>query len=77
MNLNDWMTAREVAEYAGINYPNLWTYRKRGILPMPDMYVGNKPLWSKSLIESWDFQKQKVELVADPSVTSSVASSDD
>jgi predicted site-specific integrase-resolvase len=77
MNLNDWMTAREVAEYAGINYPNLWTYRKRGILPMPDMYVGNKPLWSKSLIESWDFQNQKVELVDDPSVTLSVTSSND
>jgi predicted site-specific integrase-resolvase len=77
MNLNDWMTAREVADYAGINYPNLWTYRKRGILPMPDMYVGNKPLWSKSLIESWDFQKQKVELVDDPSVTLSVTSSND
>jgi len=56
MEAQDWLTAHEVAEYASIPYQHLWTYRKRGILPMPDHYIGNKPLWSRSLIESWNFE---------------------
>lgn len=56
MEEQDWLTAHEVAEYASIPYPHLWTYRKRGILPLPDQYIGNKPLWSRSLIESWNFE---------------------
>lgn len=53
-SMSEWYTAKELAEHANIAYPNLWTYRKRGILPMPDMYIGNKPLWSQTLISQWD-----------------------
>lgn len=61
----EWLTAQELAEYVGMPYPNLWTYRKRGILPMPDMYIGNKPLWSKSLIDSLSFPEFKTRVKAD------------
>lgn len=61
----DWLTSHELAEHAGIAYPNLWTYRKRGILPMPDLYIGNKPMWSRQLVDSWDFERQTIEKVTD------------
>lgn len=64
MNINtDYLTSHQLAEHAGIAYPNLWTYRKRGILPMPDLYIGNKPMWSRQLVDSWDFENQTIELV--------------
>lgn len=56
--MTEWYTAKELAEHANIAYPNLWTYRKRGILPMPDMYIGNKPLWSHTLISQWDEERE-------------------
>jgi hypothetical protein len=77
--LSQWLTAKELAEYAGLPYRHLWTYRSRGILPMPDMYIGNKPLWSRTLIDSWDFKTQTIDKVSDggelnphPSPTESV-----
>jgi hypothetical protein len=58
----EWMTAKEVAEFAGMPYPHLWTYRKRGILPMPDMYIGSTPLWKKEAIESLTFPEFKTRV---------------
>lgn len=51
--ITDYITAKELADSAGLQYKTLWTYRKRGILPEPEFYVGNKPLWSKSTIDQW------------------------
>jgi hypothetical protein len=56
--MNEWLTSHELAEHAGIPYPHLWTYQKRGILPTADIRIGNKPLWSKSLIEKWDLERE-------------------
>jgi len=57
--LREWLTTHELADYANMPYPNLWTYLKRGILPTPDMYVGNKPLWKRSTIEAFSFPEFK------------------
>lgn len=31
--------------------PGIWRYR--GVLPDPDMMVGNKPVWHRSTIVEW------------------------
>ena len=54
MQLNDLLTAQDVADYAGMKYKHLWTYQKRGTLPAADMYLGNKPLWKRETIEAWN-----------------------
>lgn len=59
--LGQYLTAREVAEELHVNYRHLWTYRKRGLVPMPDVYIGTKPLWSKELVEEWKANKEEVE----------------
>ena len=51
--LNNYLTAKEVADTAGLKYNTLWQYRKRSTLPEPDMYLGNKPLWEKHTIDTW------------------------
>ena len=57
--MNEWLTAKELADYVGMPYPNLWTYQKRGILPTPDLHLGNKPLWKRSTIEALTFPEFK------------------
>lgn len=61
--LGDYLTSKEVAEEVGVPYRHLWTYRKRGLVPMPDMYIGTKPLWSRELVDSWKESKQDIETV--------------
>ena len=53
-----YMTAKEVAEFAGLPYRHLWTYQKRGILPPADFHIGNKPIWLKNTLNEW--KKAKV-----------------
>jgi hypothetical protein len=57
------MTAKEVAEFAGLPYRHLWTYQKRGILPPADMHVGNKPLWLKQSLNEWKQNKASTDEV--------------
>jgi predicted DNA-binding transcriptional regulator AlpA len=56
-NTNNLLTAKDVASHAGLPYRQLWTYQSRGILPQADLHIGNKPLWYRSTIETWDFSK--------------------
>jgi predicted DNA-binding transcriptional regulator AlpA len=51
--ITGYLTAQEVADTAGLQYKTLWTYLKRGTLPAPDTYVGNKPLWKTESIDLW------------------------
>jgi predicted DNA-binding transcriptional regulator AlpA len=51
--LNQYMTAQQVADTAGLKYHTLWMYRRRNTLPEPDLYLGNKPLWEKQTIDQW------------------------
>lgn len=51
--ITEYLTAKEVADIAGLQYKTLWTYRKRNTLPEPDVYLGNKPLWTRQTIDSW------------------------
>jgi predicted DNA-binding transcriptional regulator AlpA len=53
----EYMTAKEVAEFAGYPYRHLWTYQKRGILPPADFHIGNKPIWLKTSIDQWKTTK--------------------
>jgi predicted DNA-binding transcriptional regulator AlpA len=54
---NDLLTAHDVALHAGLPYRQLWTYQSRGTLPQADTHLGNKPLWYRSTVESWDYTK--------------------
>lgn len=63
-NTNEWLTGADVASIAGLKYKTLWTYRKRGTLPQPDQYIGNKPLWNRSTIEQWN--SERITRVTDP-----------
>jgi predicted DNA-binding transcriptional regulator AlpA len=54
---SDLLTAHDVALHAGLPYRQLWTYQSRGTLPQADIHLGNKPLWYRSTIETWDFSK--------------------
>ena len=35
------------------------TYWKRGIIPEPATYIGNRPVWTESQIENWINTKLK------------------
>lgn len=59
--MNEYMTAKEVAEFAGLPYRHLWTYQKRGILPQADFHLGNKPLWLKQNLEEWKNTKASTD----------------
>jgi predicted DNA-binding transcriptional regulator AlpA len=59
--MNEYMTAKEVAEFAGLPYRHLWTYQKRGILPQADFHLGNKPLWLKQSLEEWKNTKASTD----------------
>lgn len=59
----EYMTAKDLAEFAGLPYKHLWTYRKRGILPMPDTYIGNKPLWLRTSVLEWDTKRKATDEV--------------
>lgn len=61
MSINDYMTAKQVAEHAGLQYKSLWTYLKRGTLPTADLFVGNKPLWNKSTIDQWMSERRTIK----------------
>ena len=56
---NQWLTTHDVSVLTGIKYNHLWTYKKRGVLPTPDDYIGNKPLWKRATIEEWDNSRRK------------------
>jgi predicted DNA-binding transcriptional regulator AlpA len=48
-----------VSELTGIKYKHIWIYKKRGVFPEPDDYIGNKPLWKKETIEAWDNTRRR------------------
>lgn len=66
-SLNQMYTAKDVAEFTGYPYRQLWSYLKRGTLPEADYRVGNKPLWLRTTLEQWEetnphlSRKNKVE----------------
>ena len=47
------ITTHQVADICDMKYRHIWTYLKRGVMPTPKMYIGNKPLWDKPTIEEW------------------------
>lgn len=57
---HEYMTAKEVAEYAGYPYRHLWTYQKRGILPQADFHIGNKPIWLTKTVQEWKSNKESI-----------------
>lgn len=59
----NYMTSKEVAEFAGLPYRHLWTYQKRGILPQADFHIGNKPIWLKETMVNWKSNKASTDEV--------------
>lgn len=58
--ITGYLTAKEVADVAGLQYKTLWTYLKRNTLPTPDTYIGNKPLWKQKTIDSWMSERKTI-----------------
>lgn len=50
---DDLMDLKTLAEYLGVTYGTIRTYRTSEVLPEPTMTVGNKPLWTKEKIDKW------------------------
>jgi len=59
----NYMTSKEVAEFAGLPYRHLWTYQKRGTLPPADFHLGNKPIWLKETLSEWKSTKVSTDEV--------------
>ena len=59
----NYMTSKEVAEFAGLPYRHLWTYQKRGILPPADFHLGNKPIWLTDTLTEWKKTKVSIDEV--------------
>lgn len=49
----DYMTRADFARHAGLALQTIKRYRTSGTLPEPDLYVENKPLWSRETVEQW------------------------
>lgn len=53
------ITTHQVADLTGMKYRHIWTYMKRGVMPTPTMYIGNKPLWDKTVVEEWAASRRR------------------
>jgi predicted DNA-binding transcriptional regulator AlpA len=49
----DQLTARDVAELAGVQVSTIAAHRKRGTIPPPDGRLGDTYWWRHSTIEAW------------------------
>jgi hypothetical protein len=47
------LTLKEAAEFFGIKYVTLVSYKARGWLPPPDRVVARSPLWRRSTLTEW------------------------
>jgi len=59
--LNEWLTYTDIAKLSGLKYDTIYRHRKRSTLPEPDLQIGNKPLWSKSTIDTWMTKRESKE----------------
>lgn len=48
-----YMDARAIAERLGVSLATVYSYRKRGFLPEPDLMVGRSPAWRSETVEQW------------------------
>jgi len=51
--MKKWLTNKDIVELTGLKYKTLYKYRARAVMPTPDIYIGNKPLWRNTTIEDW------------------------
>lgn len=51
------LTMRGIAEYVGVEYDSIRTYRAKKLLPEPVMTLDNTPLWTKPVIRAWNEQR--------------------
>lgn len=56
--MDDLLTARDVAELAGLTLNTVHTYRCSGRLPAPSTYIGRTPLWERTQVEDWLSQRR-------------------
>lgn len=47
------MTCADIAKRCGVAVSTVYTWRKRGKLPPPDINDGYSPLWEDKTIEQW------------------------
>jgi len=52
-NVEILMSRRDVAVYTGLTIETIKTYRRDGVMPLPDHVYETKPLWKKSTIDAW------------------------
>lgn len=67
MEQQDFLSKDDVAKLAGFkSRTTVRLYQKRGILPKPDFYLKNKPMWNRSTIEKWNCDRNSIDLVEIP-----------
>lgn len=74
MEQQDWLTGQGIANFVGFkSKKTVWLYLSRGILPKPELYLDNKPIWSKSTIEKWNSERKSLVIVSDKASDKSLA----
>lgn len=48
-----------LAEHLGVKPATIRTYRYRGLLPDPDMMIGQSPYWLNATIHAWKQTRQQ------------------
>lgn len=48
------LTMKGIAEYVGVEYESIRTYRAKKLLPEPVMVIDHTPLWTKPVIRAWN-----------------------
>jgi hypothetical protein len=48
------LTMKGIAEYVGVEYESIRTYRAKKLLPEPVMVIDQTPLWTKPVIRAWN-----------------------
>lgn len=51
--MQDLLTRTQFAERCGLTLGTIKRYRTLGILPEPDLYIDNKPLWKPATVDQW------------------------
>ena len=47
------LSVAEMCEYLGIKKKTLYNQLSAGTFPIPYRKVGNKPIWSKKVVDAW------------------------
>lgn len=66
MDIHDVLTIHMVAERMGIDVTTAQRYRYRGLLPVPDAFIGRYPLWRATTIDRFMASRPGRGTAADP-----------